>query len=166
MQRPLAPGFIAILSTLVWTWSAAVNAGQFQGAWFDVWIPDDFQAAPSLRSATDPDGVESAFFRSADHQVEFYVFSPQWDGEPTDIALDPARERLSASETKDLADTTVTWYTIDALDGSYSRSYQDRRSTLEHTRTVLGVKYMSKAAYARYKDAYLQFKRSLRPFTD
>jgi hypothetical protein len=65
----------------------------FEGAWFQVAYPADFVAVPSLPSAT-AEGYDSAFFRSPDGAVEFYVFAPQWGGQPEDIALDPGREEL------------------------------------------------------------------------
>ncbi|EIC19833.1 hypothetical protein [Thiorhodovibrio frisius] len=146
--------------------SSTTQAASYTGAWFKVWYPDSFRAVPSIPSRTSGDGVDSAFFRSPDGQVEFYIFSPQWNGEPSDIAIDPARETVRAKETKPSGDGQVTWITLDANDGSYARSYQDTVSNGGSVRWVVGIKYSSQAAYNRYKSSYLKFKRSLEQYAD
>jgi hypothetical protein len=127
------------------------SAGQYAGAWFQVWYPDNFEVTPSMASTTADKGVDSAFFRSPDGQVEFYIFSPQWSGEPSDIAIHPSREILRSKDTKHSEDKRVTWLTIDAIDGSYSRSYQDTVSNNGSVRWVVGIKYRNQAIYNRYK---------------
>ena len=141
-------------------------AGEYTGAWFKVWYPDTFEVIPSMASTTVQKGVDSAFFRSPDRQVEFYVFSPQWSGDPSDIALDPSQETLRTKETKRSGDKQISWLTIDARDGSYSRSYQDTVSNNGSVRWVVGIKYKNQAAYNRYKRSYLRFKSSLEQFAD
>jgi hypothetical protein len=138
----------------------------FQGAWFKIWYPDNFLAIPSLPSTTTDMGVDSAFFRSPNGQVEFYIFSPQWNGEPSDIALDSSREKLRAKETKRSGNSQVTWITIEANDGSYARSYQDTISGGGSVRWVVGIKYASQAEYNRHKKDYLRFKSSLEQYAD
>jgi hypothetical protein len=64
----------------------------YTGAWFRIQYPSTFTVRPSLHSETTDRGYDSAFFTAPDDSVEFYVFSPQWTGEPTDIALRPATE--------------------------------------------------------------------------
>ena len=78
---------VAFLST-----SMLASADEYVGAWFKVWYPDSFEVIPSMASTTAGKGVDSAFFRSPDGQVEFYIFSPQWSGEPNDIAIHPSRD--------------------------------------------------------------------------
>jgi len=66
---------------------------KFEGAWFDILCPERFTPRVSLvSSSSGKRKAESAFFGSPGGEVEFYVFSPQWSGEPADIALDPATE--------------------------------------------------------------------------
>jgi hypothetical protein len=145
--------------------SSRSSDGTFRGAWFRVWAPPGFQAVPSLKSGSAESGYDSVFFRSPDRQVEFYVFSPQWSGEPTDIALAP-NERLATTETKTSAANVVTWYSIEATDGSYVRTYQDTRSSDGSVRWVVGLKYTSKAAFDAYRADYARFKSSLTQFAD
>lgn len=139
--------------------------GTFQGAWFHISAPPSFEVVPSLKSASAQEGYDSVFFRSPDRQVEFYVFSPQWSGEPTDIALAP-NEKQTASETKASAENVVTWYSIEAIDGSYVRTYQDTRSRDGSVHWVVGLRYTSKAAYDVYRADYTRFKNSLMQFAD
>lgn len=62
----------------------------YRGAWFEVKYPSDFTAQGSMGSGSaEDDQFDSAFFTSPDGEVEFYIFSPQWGGESTDIALWP-----------------------------------------------------------------------------
>ena len=148
------------------SWSPASNGATFKGAWFEVWVPPAFTAIPSTKSRSAGEGVDSAFFRSPDQQVEFYVFSPQWNTEPHEIALNAATEKLSVTETKRAGSKRITSYTIQAKDGSYARSYQDTSSAVENARLVFGIKYANQSVYNRYKDAYLKFRKSLRQFAD
>lgn len=142
------------------------TAKNFKGAWFEIWIPPNFKVTPSLKSATSSEGCESAFFRSQDNKVEFYIFSPQWNGEPTDIAVNPSTEKQVASESKPYGNNVVTYYTIKANDGSYTRAYQDTKAKDESTRWVIGIKYTDQNAYNTYKNDYLKFKKSLQQFGD
>lgn len=142
----------------------------FQGAWFEIRYPSSFSAKPSLKSSTSQDGFESAFFESPDKQVEFYVFSPQWNGTPTDITL-KNNEKLTASQETKKADSNnddiiEKWWTITANDGSYTRSYFQHSNTSLNTTHVFGIKYKNQKAYNRYKQYYLDFKKSLVQFAD
>lgn len=70
----------------------------FNGAWFDINYPSNFLAKGSLKSSTS-DGFESAVFKSPDNLVEFYVFSPQWNGEAIDILID-SKEKITSSKSQ------------------------------------------------------------------
>jgi hypothetical protein len=141
------------------------SAETFRGAWFEVWVPPNFQVIRSLRSTTS-EGYDSAFFRSPDQQVEFYIYSPQWNGEPTDIAINKTTETQLTSESKTSATNVVTWLTVAARDGSYTRTYQDTRTRDGSVRWVIGIKYADQAAFNRHKADYLRFKSSLEQFAD
>jgi hypothetical protein len=164
----------------------------YDGAFFSVEYPPGFTVRPSLRaglSFPEREPYESAFFTSPDGLVEFYVFSPQWDGEPTDILLKPETEKLSSTRTeteerpwgKDASGhelslrTRATWVTVAAKDGSYIRSYLDIRTSFAEvgdpddsilSRRTLGIKYADRSAYSRYRDRYLLFKQSLCQYAD
>jgi hypothetical protein len=137
----------------------------FQGAWFEVTYPSGFIAAPSLASST-ADGYDSAEFISPDGRVSFYVFAPQWGGEPTDIALDPQRELLVAEKRAEQNGRKIHWLTICAKNGNYCRAYQDTTTQQGSVRTILGFKYRDEAARNQYRPRYLKFRDSLRLFAD
>ena len=134
----------------------------FKGAWFEIKYPTSFSATGSLKSIS-ADGYESAFFKSPDGLVEFYVFSPQWSGEYSDINL-KTNEKLQSTETKKSAYKTLIYWTIADKNAKYIRSYQETKD--ESTNWVVGIKYKNQAAYNKYKSIYLKFKASLKQFAD
>ncbi len=146
--------------------STITNTGNFKGAWFEIWIPTNFKVIPSLKSSSSSDGYESAFFRSPDSKVEFYIFSPQWNGEPSDIAVNTATEKQISTESKPSGNNIITWVTIKANDGHYTRAYQDTKAKDGSTRWVVGIKYSDQNSYNNYKEDYLKFKKSLQQFAD
>lgn len=137
----------------------------FRGTWFEIKHPSTFIPKVSLKSPSVENGCESALFESQDKLVEFYVFSPQWMGNPTDIALKDT-EKISSNKTKTSGNKTIKWWTIIAKDGSYTRSYEETKDNLSNTNSVVGIKYKNLAAYKKYKTEYLAFKSSLTQFAD
>jgi hypothetical protein len=74
--------------TLSGTKTQSVNRWlTYRGAWFEVKYPSTFRVRPSLRSSSSTRGYDSVFFTAPDDNVEFYVFSPQWNGTASDIEL-------------------------------------------------------------------------------
>jgi len=110
------------LTLLSGTAKGANHSGNktFRGAWFEVWIPSGFTVIPSIKSSDDVQRVDSAFFRSPDKLAEFYIFSPMWNGTPGDIVLNKETEKLNFSETRRSGGKTITFYTIQAKNKSYS----------------------------------------------
>lgn len=142
-----------------------VENGRFYGAWFSVWFPQDFEIIPSMTSSSS-DGYDSVKFLSSDGLVEFYVYSPQWNGEATDIVLNPNSEKITSKDTKSQGNQTITWITISAKDRSYQRSYQITENKSSNTSYTIGLKYAHQTAYNQYKPQYLQFKKSLEQYAD
>jgi len=139
---------------------------KFKGAWFEVLYPEGFTVEPSLKSSTSVAGFDSAFFVSPAKDVAYYVFSPQWNGKPTDIFLKDNVEK-QVSQKKSEKDGVVTIEcTIAAKDGSYTRSYVDVEDTNTNTRQVFGIKYRDQKVFDANKDRYTQFKNSLVQFAD
>ena len=152
--------------TLAATTTLTAQTKTFRGAWFAIQYPADFTAEGSLSSATqdsEDDAFDSATFTSPDGTVSFYVYSPQWTGDPTDIALQK-NEREGQRKVTRGKRHTVTYWTIGAKDGSYTRSYQEVRE--DETMYVVGIRYTTQQAYNKYKKQYLQFKASLKQFAD
>lgn len=143
-----------------------VVAKLYQGAWFDIKYPADFSVKPSLISATNKEAYESAFFTSPAGDVSFYVFSPQWSGKATDIALKPSEKIVSRDSVLNAKNKpTLRNWTIEANDKSYKRSYQEIIKG-ENINWVFGIKYKNDEAYNKYKDRYLAFKKSIVQYAD
>ena len=164
-QFPLLILIALCAMTLAATTTLTAQTKTFRGAWFTVEYPANFTAEGSLPSATsgEDEAFDSATFTSPDGSVTFYVYSPQWSGDPTDIELSE-NEREGQRKVTRGKRQTVTYWTIGAKDGSYTRSYQEVRE--DETMHVLGIHYTTQQAYNKYKKQYLQFKASLEQFAD
>jgi hypothetical protein len=138
----------------------------YKGAWFEIKYPPNFRVQPSLKSATSVKGYDSAFFLSPDQEVEFYVFSPQWSGNPTDIEMNPEQETLVSQDFEKRGDKKVRMVTVQDKTGAYKRSFIDTQDTLSNTRLVFGFKYRDQQSYNKYRQNYLRFKSSLKQFAD
>ena len=150
---------------------------KFHGAWFDIDYPSGWKATPIGRSLSSTTGSDSARFTAPDGSAEFYVFSPQWNGSPAEIKLDPRREVLVSSRTQTassgkmrgggyLSNTLAHWYTACAKDHSYERSWVDVEDKSLNVRHVFGIKYKNQAARQKYKGQYAHFCKSLVQFAD
>ncbi len=141
------------------------QAKTYKGAWFEIKYPAGFFVKPSQKSPSDANRYESVFFRSPDGIVEFYIFSPQWNGEANDIALQKS-EKLVNTKKQTEGDKQIKWWTIASKNGSYTRMYQETWNETSNTKWVVGIKYKNPAAYNKYKNQYLMFKASLVQYAD
>jgi hypothetical protein len=148
---------------------------RFEGAWFTVRYPAAFTVRPGMPGrSSDKNQVDSAYFVSPDKKVEFYVYSPQWNGEPTDYALEPKWETLVAKREQTVKKGSggfnetirVQWVTVKAKNGAYTRSWVDTENTTLNTRHVFGIKYTDLKSYQKYRAAFEAFKKSLEQFGD
>ena len=141
----------------------------FQGAWFSVRYPATFRRSPLAAQRRTGPGYDSAFFTAPDQSVQFYVFSPQWNGEPRDCQIDSRREVLVDEHVevgwRPHGATSARQVTVRARDRSYERSWVDV-ATPENTRLVFGIRYRNAAALRAYRPQYLAFKKSLAQFAD
>ena len=136
----------------------------YKGTWFDIKYPKEF---------TPSSIADEARFLSPDGTVEFFVFSPQWGGNPVDYLTTKASEELVSEKTDttgaDLKKKIVRWVTVKAKDGSYYRSFVSIKAqvgTGSDLHYVFGIKYENDAAYQQYRDAYIAFKASLSQYAD
>lgn len=155
----------ALLVPVPYSNQSAGNWRVYRGAWFEIKYPANFGVRPSQPSSS-AQGFDSVFFTAPDGSVQFYVFSPQWNGIPNDIQLNPQTEVVVSRDVVKRASRQVRRVTIKARDGSYLRSYEDTEDTATNTRKVFGISYINQAAYNRYRTAYLTFKGSLTQFAD
>lgn len=153
---------------------------KYSGSWFDVSYPADFVPLQV--------GQDEATFTSPDNSVQFFVFSPQWSGNPESyLNVLPTETRESESSSASFTDMTnqygplyykkiITYVTLSANDGSYKRSYmslaagyvseKDSNDLSSATHMVFGIKYKDAAGYKAYLDRYLAFKKSLIQYAD
>ncbi len=137
----------------------------YKGAWFEIEYPKNFTVKPSISSST-PDMFDSAFFISPDKKVKFYVFSPQWSGDATDISLNANTEIEKDVKTETKNGMKHKWYTYESKDGSKLRSYQETTNEENTTKLIIGIEYSDRESYKKYKDDYLKFKKSIKQFAD
>jgi hypothetical protein len=125
------------ISLIVSTYAADKELSTYKGAWFDIQYPANFKVRPALKSSSSASGYDSAFFTSPDGAVEFYVFSPQWNGDPSeDVAINLAEEVYDAQKQEEKNGKQVRWVTISAKNQTYTRSYVDTEDTISNTRLV------------------------------
>ncbi len=137
----------------------------YKGAWFEIEYPKSFTVKPSIPAST-PDLFDSALFISPDKKVKFYVFSPQWSGDATDISLNTKVEIEKDTKTETKNGMKHKWYTYESKDGSKLRSYQETTNEEGTTKLIIGIEYTGRESYKKYKDEYLKFKKSIKQFAD
>lgn len=137
----------------------------YKGAWFDIEFPANFKVENSLKSSTNSEGFDSALFTSPDGKVQFYIFSPQWNGKPDDIKIQE-NEKIIETKAENKNGTFINRWTVAAKDGRYFRSYEESSEIEGQINKVFGIKYASKEDLERYRDEYLHFKNSLKQYAD
>jgi hypothetical protein len=134
---------------------------KFTGMFFSVSYPAEFK----VRNCPVANECNSASFMAPDKTVEFFIFSPQWNGEHGMEATATEKE-VSRKVTEQKSGETVTEVTIEAINKSYTRSFYDSENKELNTRKTFGIKYKNITAYKKYKAKYLLFKKSLQQFAD
>jgi hypothetical protein len=146
---------------------------RYSGAWFDVEYPSSFTPSPSQTNGVDHINTDEATFTSEDGSVEFFIYSPLWNGQTTYHTISDNEDFVDRKEVETPGtgfDKTLTkWVTVKAKDNSYYRSYIHVRKQIdtgsEYTYTF-GIKFKDTNAYNTYKDAYIAFKKSLVQYGD
>jgi hypothetical protein len=145
---------------LLFSIQATAQFKSFLGAGFEVSYPNSFMAIGSKRSP-EVNGYESVFFTSPDGSVEFYIFSPTNKGVPNDIDV-KINEKISPIQVTSGKSVSARFWTITAKDNSYTRAYHESIDSKTGSNWIVGIKYKSQAAYNKYKNDYLAFKKSFR----
>jgi hypothetical protein len=105
--------------------------------------------------------MTAPFFVLPSGEVEFYVFSPMWNGNPQESAVKPNEVVVSQRQTRTKSphgDIVVQWKTWRARNGSYWRAIVDRENVGLNTRVVFGIRYRNAAVLRRYTPAYARSK--------
>jgi hypothetical protein len=145
---------------LLFSIQATAQLNLFGGAGFEVSYPNTFRAVGSQRSP-EKNGYESVFFTSPDGGVEFYIFSPINKGVPNDIDV-KINEKISPIQLTSGKTVSAKFWTITAKDNSYTRAYHESIDSKTGSNWIVGIKYKSQAAYNKYKNDYLAFKKSFK----
>lgn len=145
---------------LLFSIQATAQFKPFLGAGFEVSYPNSFMAIGSKRSP-EVNGYESVFFSSPDGSVEFYIYSPTNKGVPNDIDV-KINEKISPIQVTSGKAVSARFWTITAKDNSYTRAYHESIDSKTGSNWIVGIKYKSQAAYNKYKNDYLAFKKSFR----
>ena len=154
----------------------AVDRGDwliYRGPWFDIEYPRSFRPlafdrAPGAVNVKtfDRDGIS---FGSPEGAVEFYVYSPQWSGDPSWVRPAPGEREIERSVSTEGAGPErklLTWVTIAGPGNAWKRSYVQIRQPDLNTEWYFGFRYQDAAAYAAYRPAYLHFRSSLVQYAD
>ena len=145
---------------LLFSIQATAQFKPFLGAGFEVSYPNSFMAIGSKRSS-EVNRYESVFFTSPDGSVEFYIYSPTNKGVPNDIDV-KINEKISPIQVASGKAVSARFWTITAKDNSYTRAYHESIDSKTGSNWIVGIKYKSQAAYNKYKNDYLAFKKSYR----
>lgn len=151
----------------------AIRAGEwltYLGPWFDIDYPVSFRPLGYDHSpgATDYD-EDGMRFESPDGEVEFYVYSPLWSGEPGWVKLAPGEtlfDRNSTTEGSGIETKQMTWVTVVGPTDEYTRSWLQVRQPQLNVKYYLGIRYNSLTAYERWLDEYVRFRESLVQYAD
>jgi hypothetical protein len=151
----------------------------YNGDWFKISYPYDFIANPPVAVGRFRAETDEAKFTSPDGSAEFFVYSPQWSGEPTNyLSAAPNETVLSNQSSVDTNSKAIFGYpyrvtryiTFAAKDGSYKRSAVSIKTGFPNQEAnfhlVFGIKYKDQASYDRYLQKYLDFKASLVQYAD
>jgi len=160
----LSTAFVLVLTMAASGWTKPAAVKSYRGMFFEVQYPATFNAR-NLDGETTAQS-NAATFTSPDGTVEFYIFSPQWAGKAPGIDFDASKEVEAERSAKKSGTGVYTWYTYRAKDRSYTRTYQDFLDSELNVHWVIGLKYRSEDDFARYRSAYLEFKKSLKQFSD
>lgn len=145
----------------------------YNGQWFAIQYPEEFELKPRVDEMDPPATADEMYFASKDNKVEFFVFSPQWGGDPATYLEASTGETLETSKTETTGEgmdkKILTWGTFKAKNGSYLRSYLSIRAQVDtgsEVHHVFGIRYADQKTYDAYKGAYEAFKASLVQYAD
>lgn len=168
LERPVR-GWLMTTALLLIS-ALGISAGQpngwskFRGAFFEIGIPPGFTAKGQPDSAAGQ--VSAVRMWNAAKKVEFYVFSPQWNGTADALSLVPGREVLKSRETKREGKVQVVELEIAARDGSYTRFVVSRTNDETNTNLTWGIRVPNMKVYAEVRPTYLRWKETLQQFAD
>ena len=94
------------------------------------------------------------------------MFSPQWSGDATDISINPKTEIEKDKKSENTGNKKQAWFSYKNKNSEYTRSFHETINEDGPTKLIFGIEYENQAAYDKYKQNYLNFKKSLKQFAD
>lgn len=121
--------------------------------------------------------TDEAYFTSPDGSVEFFVYSPPppfaLNEEPKNYLIVKPNEKIFSKDRKESSvrnkHVITVWTTIKDKNNKYYRSYVRQRACALDAKGeiafceshIFGIRYKNKKAYDKYRDDYIEFKKSL-----
>ncbi len=149
----------------------------YNGNWFSISYPKMFKAQPIEPVIFINNYIyvetDEASFSSENEEVEFFVYSPQWGGNPHAYLKATNREEIISKEEEsnqgdfdeeNASEYTTSYITFKEVSGKYTRSVVSIKTATTHL--VFGIKYKNLKSYNKYKEDYLKFKTSLIQYAD
>jgi len=137
----------------------------FKGSYFEIGVPPGFIAKPIVTDGN----TNAVVLVNAALNVEFAVFSPQWDGEAP-FKNAQGGEKLVSRNVKKTGKETAEDLSFEAKDGSYTRyvlsqTFVDEANSTRTNKTF-GIKVPNAKAHAQVKNLYMQWKKTLTQLGD
>ena len=172
-RLPLRSGLLLIalacfpLSPFLRSAVAAIPAGwgSFHGNFFVIGVPPGFVARPR----GNPGGggkFDAVSLWNKTSSVEFYVFSPQWNGRAEIMEVAQGAEVLTSKESNRTGSVLEVQLTITARDRSYVRFVISRTKENENTNTTWGIRVPNMKVYEQIRPTYVRWKQTLEQFAD
>lgn len=156
--------FLLVLATTALAAGLPDGWGKFRGAYFEVGIPPGFQASGRMRG--DGGNFNAVSLWNAASKVEFYVYSPLWNGRSDYLSPRGEVESVTSRETSNKGGVAEEQLTITAHDRSYVRFIVSRTKVNENTNTTFGVRVPNMGVYEQIKPTYVRWKGTLQQFAD
>ncbi len=122
------------------------------------------------------DQPDTGYFTSPDKTVGFYVYSPQWNGDPYETGLRDGEKLIFKEDLGTACPQNITNYytfdenassTLSVLTGSgYTREVLDVEHQNLNTRRTFAIEYRTEADRAHYWEQFLQFTNGLTQYAD
>ncbi len=136
----------------------------YRGNFFSIGVPPGFEVQPQGYPGSGGKFDELSLWNPA-LQVQFSVYSPQWNGEA--IFMEVARvEVLKSRQEKTTGGVREIQLEIAAQDRSYLRFVVSRTKLNENTNTTFGIRIPHMKVYEQIKPTYVKWKASLEQFAD
>ncbi len=139
----------------------------YNGAWFDVRVPEGFTVQPSLLSVSN-EGYDSVWLRSHDGGFDLYIYSPQWSGEPSDVLDDPQisgiTENTQINDHGTVTEVTVIVREIAYKNGQYGKFTSNQ--TIHNNHLTTGYRLSNQTLSESQNQIHRCFLQSIQQYAD